>query len=442
MRGFIFLAVSFVSVSAQEPLTKLVSVPHGHASRIVATETQCSLVPGGDWQNVHATAEVFRAIRRQADGSFWQWSPDAAHHRAAVRVKESSGAGSGICVATTTNHCVVLTNHHVVGMSRSVVIDWPGGAKARGNVVGVLNHNFEDLALIHVPNPDPNWVGLPIATREPPVGERLEMVGFGGPQYGRKRSFFGRRVGSQGYESRKAPLQIDAATISGDSGSGILWQGHIVGVNWGGFGSPTRYRGVELIHPACSGVSPTKLSHWIKTQCGPWGCQPIFSDPCGPGGGNGGGGFYNPPSQSPVDVQPSQPPTQPGGCGCNGNCDCKIRLIQDVDLEKIKADIVAAVIAKIPDPIPGPAGPQGPAGLPASISQADIDAIVATVLARTPQPTLDVDRITNAVMARMPQRSQRVLLVDGKSGKVLDDETYKDGEPIVIDFQRVANAQQ
>jgi hypothetical protein len=68
----------------------------------------------------------------------------------------------------------------------------------------------------------------------------------------------------------------------------------------------------------------------------------------------------------------------------------------------------------------GPAGPVGPAGADAKITEADVEMITARVLAAIP--------------------NQRVMLVDGKSRTVIDDETYQPGEPIVIDFQRVINA--
>lgn len=50
----------------------------------------------------------------------------------------------------------------------------------------------------------------------------------------------------------------------------------------------------------------------------------------------------------------------------------------------------------------------------------------------------DIERIKAEVLASIPDL--RVLLVDGSTGSVIDDETYKPGEPLVLDFQRVINA--
>lgn len=400
------------------PETQLVPV----SSRWVGTETQTRIYPRGDWLQVHGETSVIQTLSRQADGSFWRWSPESWHHRAAVRVKARDGAGSGVCVATESGHCLVLSNHHVVSSDRTVTIDWPNGAKARGHVVSLLRQDFEDVALIYVPQPDPNWLGLPIAVTEPPLGAQLEMVGFGGPEYGRKRSFYGARVQMNG--SQKAPLEIDAATISGDSGSGILWNGHIVGINWGGMGHPTNFRGVGLIWPACSGVSPTKLSRWIQAQCGPGGSCPIGTRPRF---GDPGGGFYNPPDsglppgmpsvpptptqptypQPPSIAQPTQPqaPTQPSD---------RYVILQPADLERIKAEIIAGM-PKPKDGVDGKDGKDGRDGQDATISQSQMAGIVAAVLAQQPQQSADPtpEQIAK-IIASLPPIYLRKIGPDGE----------------------------
>ena len=426
-----FLALASVVFGQHVPETRLVPVPSielpaiGPSSRWVGTETQSRLYPDGEWLPVHGETSVIQTLSRQPDGSFWKWSPDNWHHKAAVRVKERSGAGSGVCIATESGHCLVLSNHHVVSSSRTVTIDWPGGAKAAGHVVSILQQDYEDVALIYVPQPDPNWLGLPIAVTEPPLGSQLEMVGFGGPEYGRKRSFYGARVQMNG--SRKTPLEIDAATISGDSGSGILWNGHIVGINWGGMGRPTNFRGVGLIWPACSGVSPTKLSRWIQAQCGPGGsCPPGAS----PRFGDPRGGFYNPPDsglppgmpavppapQVPTIPQPTQPivnnpPATPPATPPT--------ICVPLDLEKLKDEIVAEVIAQIPKPKDGANGKDGKDGRdgvdgrPGTISEGQLAAIVAAVLEQQPRRELTQEDM-DFVMKNLPPIYLRKIGPDGK----------------------------
>lgn len=97
----------------------------------------------------------------------------------------------------------------------------------------------------------------------------------------------------------------------------------------------------------------------------------------------------------------------------------------------------------------GPAGPQGERGLVGVPDEADIrnwlvgamsdpstrqqlTVILADLVAADPR-TEDLIRRLEAVEAR--KNSQRVLLVDGSNGTVIDDETYTN-EPIVLDVRK------
>jgi hypothetical protein len=84
------------------------------------------------------------------------------------------------------------------------------------------------------------------------------------------------------------------------------------------------------------------------------------------------------------------------------------------------ATIAAAVYQKMRDD-PAFRGKAGPAGKDGAGVSAD-----------------ELERIKAEVLASLPDL--RVLLVDGSNGTVIDDETYKPGEPLVLDFQRVINA--
>lgn len=53
----------------------------------------------------------------------------------------------------------------------------------------------------------------------------------------------------------------------------------------------------------------------------------------------------------------------------------------------------------------------------------------------TGEPT-DLTTVNNR-LAKLEERNQRVLIIDGKTKNVLDDETYEPGEPIVLDIQRL-----
>ena len=66
---------------------------------------------------------------------------------------------------------------------------------------------------------------------------------------------------------------------------------------------------------------------------------------------------------------------------------------------------------------PGPPGPAGPQGATGPAGRDGKDAVI------------DESSILRLIMQHMP--GQRVVLVEGS--KILDDETYKPGEPIVLD---------
>ena len=77
----------------------------------------------------------------------------------------------------------------------------------------------------------------------------------------------------------------------------------------------------------------------------------------------------------------------------------------------------------------GPAGPQGPRGLIGVPSEADIETWL-----KDPRVESLIERL-EALEARKTSTTQRVLLVDGSTGTVIDDETYTD-EPIVLDVRK------
>lgn len=144
---------------------------------------------------------------------------------------------------------------------------------------------------------------------------------------------------------------------------------------------------------------------------------------------------------------------------------------------QIEYSKLAAELAKIPT-VKGDAGEQGPAGPPGptgpagkdaeitedlinqisnsvinnleasgklnnDISQASLQQIVNAVTDRLKNdPNLigeaKILEIANIVATQIPGR--RVVIVDGKTNTVIDDETYAHGEPIVVDFQKILNA--
>jgi hypothetical protein len=101
----------------------------------------------------------------------------------------------------------------------------------------------------------------------------------------------------------------------------------------------------------------------------------------------------------------------------------------------------------------GLAGPQGPKGDAGEVSDEHLATIAAAVFAKMKtDPTFrgpkgdpgdgisqaEIERLKVEILASIPDL--RVMLVDGSTGTVIDDETYTPGEPLVLDFQRIINA--
>lgn len=159
------------------------------------------------------------------------------------------------------------------------------------------------------------------------------------------------------------------------------------------------------------------------------------------------------------------PPGERGPAGQNGR-----------DAEVNYGAIIEAVVAQLPPPQQGPPGPAGPAGPQGLIGVPDaediqnwlvgamsnpetrerISVLLADLVAVDPRVSQLIQRIEaleaastaaaaapgdlQAIISRLQaleerRHAQRVLLVDGQTQTVLDDETYID-EPIVLDVRK------
>jgi hypothetical protein len=260
--------------------------------------------------------------------------------------------------------------------------------------------------------------GIAVSSQNVPIGETITVMAFGGPNH-HKATF---RPFVAPVIKGHARVAVDAGTISGDSGSGMVWRGVLCGVNFGSVGGYSANEGGWPVHWPSSSWADAESINLFLTQClGPYGCQPRVSPPGQSGGSDGGGSPFYPPSnpqqppqitppQQPVApphiTQPQQPVTPPATCP-PGQCD-------DEAIKKIIADAVAAASKPGPRGEQGPPGPRGPSGRDCEI---DIDAIAAQVIAKIPP--------------------RRFILVDGATRKVIDDESYQPGEPIVLDIQQI-----
>jgi hypothetical protein len=163
-------------------------------------------------------------------------SPQAAQtaHPAVVRVTalERSGAslGSGVLVAVSRTHGLVVTNWHVVrDASGPILVSFPDGFGC-GAVVLATDHTW-DLAALAITRPRAQPVM--IATEPPRPGEVLTIAGYGRDSY---RAISGRCTEylSPGGSNPNEIVELDVAARQGDSGGPIFnARGELAGVLFG-----------------------------------------------------------------------------------------------------------------------------------------------------------------------------------------------------------------
>ena len=203
----------------------------------------------------------------EATTQLWDWSPKAEHQKAAVRVRHGSSGGSGVCVWSNGDTLVVLTAAHVVEGPGLTRIYWKDGRTTLGSVVGADSQN--DIAVIQCKFKG-RVTTIPLASKPPPAGVKVEILGFGGPQNTLCR-FYGKVIGTGDRISAQAYL------LSGDSGSGMIYKGTVVGIIRGG---PYLSQGIidargqqwSLVHPA-GGASCRPIAALVG-RCAPFCVRP------------------------------------------------------------------------------------------------------------------------------------------------------------------------
>lgn len=121
----------------------------------------------------------------QGTGAIPDPAPTSAAHRPTVaRVEAASGpsraGGSGVLVAVSGRHGLVLTNWHVVRSHReSVAVHWPDGSKSPARILET--DDAWDLAALLVARPAVEPVTL--AAQAPRRGDRLTIAGYGSPPF-------------------------------------------------------------------------------------------------------------------------------------------------------------------------------------------------------------------------------------------------------------------
>jgi hypothetical protein len=216
---------------------------------------------------VQAQSYTIARTAAEATTQLWDWSPKAEHQRAAVRIRCGAAGGSGVCIWSNGDTLVVLTAAHVVDGPGAVRIYWQDGKTASGSVVGTDSTN--DIAVIQCKFKG-RVTTIPLASNPPPEGAKIEILGFGGPQDNLRR-FYGKVI------QTGSKISAQAYLLSGDSGSGMIYKGSVVGIARGG---PYLSAGIvdarggrwSLVHPA-GGASCRPIAALVG-RCAPFCVRP------------------------------------------------------------------------------------------------------------------------------------------------------------------------
>lgn len=357
----------------------------------------------------------------EAVSSTPEWSPPADYHHAAVIISVNSQQGSGVLIKHTGKGIVAITNRHVVRRGDNVNDPTYADVTLRsqnGNtfLMEVLATSIEyDLAILKSHRDDITAkVSLPLGNYEVPGGEKIELVGFGGPD-SKLRHFYGKRLTS---------LSIDAITISGDSGSPLIYGGAVVGINYGGagaIGTSTDNRGSpwDLIYPASSFVSGPILCRWVNQhlyqqtqgQCQPYIQQSPYGSPYQQSPPSGYQ-FHPPSNQQPLPDQSvipnppavDQPPTPTPSAKVPTIDEILDELVQRQEFKDLKGE--DGEDGK--DGLDGVDGEDGLDGKDAQITPEIINSIVMAVTSQVldnipePEPVPTMEEIVDAVIQQIP----------------------------------------
>jgi hypothetical protein len=171
-------------------------------------------------------------------------------------------SGSGTLTAVDGDEGLVLTAAHLFeGKVGPVTVEFKDGQTSGARILAI-DRKLDVAALwIYAPK---GIRPVPIADRDPAVGEQVEIWGYGPKRF---RSFVARvarpipmagdppqaLIGAQGVQDKQV-------TIPGDSGGPIISEGKLVAVHWG-------YRGAEEDPRRCvHALGCSRLKDWLSVE--------------------------------------------------------------------------------------------------------------------------------------------------------------------------------
>jgi hypothetical protein len=344
---------------------------------------------------------------------------EISYLRNGQHVEES---GTAVCVGSSEGRSTLLTAGHVVADRPGSV--WVSNRREWIAARQTFVHPTADLAIVEV---DAALNVTPISDRTP-AGAQVLVAGYG-PALNRSGESFGFRATLTSDSTLRG--EDGEHVIPGDSGGPVLCdteQGPTV------IGIVTHYvderpaatrhdlRGTE------TGFVPAEtLVAFIQTQygrrCPPGGCpiriRPQIQQPMiGIGIPVGPPKIVDTIEPAPVRLAP-QTIYQQGPAGPAGPPGPQGPAGKNVNQEQVEA-VVNAWLDANRDQLRGPAGPPGPPGPAGAAGAAGHSPGVSGLEKR---------------LSDLERRPFRIVL--SSDGKIVDDETYAPGEPVVLDLKRL-----
>lgn len=383
-----------------------------------------------------------------------------------ARVRLDSGNSSQMGSATYLGNGLWLTNRHVVeggGGRGRYSVKLKTGQTLEAKVTSISKGNA-DLAVVETVDLDGQVEPVPISNDEPRPGMVVYPSGFDHGNMEQHICWPAQIVGmfadgaieSEGLSARKG-------SISGNSGGPTFTAaGELLAPLYanGGQGSSDTAVGTGTCITVNSFACRTYLLPWRERimrsltgrgGCYGGGCQPQMMQPQ----------YQQGPVQPPQYLIPSQPQQPQPQANTLPSYQPQYQPQYQPPSYQPAPQLQPAPPAPQPQTLAGPkgdkgdqgpAGVQGPKGDPGEITEHHL-ALIASKLresmandpslrgpAGPPGPAgvatnVDHELIVQEVLRRMP--GMRVVLVDGNTKRVIDDETYKPGEALVFDINKL-----
>jgi len=312
-----------------------------------------------------------------------------------------TGNGTAVCIGRTNEGFgLYLTAKHNFRDATSASITLDGKSYA---VRRMREHSTADVACFE--SQPANFFEL--ADSEP-VGEEVTIPGYGPTFNGRETAKFDGVLRGDGHIDGQGGLH----SIPGDSGAPVLdSQRRVCGIVWGYQETAYRSDNADRRYPTrYTGLKECRELLTQRYSCGPGGCKiwirQEWRQPVGPLG---------------IPYGPPRP----------------VAVAEPVPRVFVPEDTVQA-----PTPRPDPIGMQGPPGRDGkdgrSVTPQEVESIVSAWLDANrdelAKAAVDLSGLESRVSA-LEKRPFRLIL--SEDGKVIDDESYMPGEPVVLDLKRI-----